>query len=271
MNKQLLKKELQQCYSDQAEHFANTRKKQRPEMEYITTYLKNIEQDTAPVIVELWCWWGRTYAYLQEVYGGEMTYIWTDFAPGMIEEAQKTYWWKISPNIPNFSRPWIFWMVNDMINILRSLPDNSVDCIISIASIQHITSGEKRNILWMHMYRVLKYNWLTISVNRSYSEWFLKKYRKQQLKSIVQCILPPRTRAWNDILIPRKDPHRQMNKQTRRRYYHIFTRYELMQWALLSWFVTKQCGYISQTWVYNEDDRRSSRNTIYIWKKSITV
>jgi hypothetical protein len=53
MNKNLLKKELQQCYSDQAEHFSNTRKKKRPEIDFITTFLKKNNDTPNPIILEL--------------------------------------------------------------------------------------------------------------------------------------------------------------------------------------------------------------------------
>ena len=44
-----------------------------------------------------------------------------------------------------------------MVDTLRQMPDNSVDYIISIASLQHIMTQEERYVVRSHMYRILRY------------------------------------------------------------------------------------------------------------------
>ena len=71
-----------------------------------------------------------------------------------------------------------------MIKQLQDLPDASQDCVISLASLQHLMTTKQRRLFFLESYRVLKYDGLFVTVNRSYSEWFLKKYMKQQLQAI---------------------------------------------------------------------------------------
>jgi ubiquinone/menaquinone biosynthesis C-methylase UbiE len=271
MNTSLLKKELQHCYSSQAEHFWHTRKKNRPEIEHIEAYLHKHTTANAPItILELWCGAWRLANILLDIYGDQLTYIWTDLAPWMIEESVRIHQGNVIEHVET-AHHWFHWMVGDMLQILVDTPDNSVDVVISIASLQHLMTKEERQLVWLHMYRILRYKWLIMSTNRSYSSWFLNKYRKQQLASLAQICIPPRKRMWNDILIPRKDPQRKENNQIRRRYYHIFTIYELQQFTRLSGFVIESLTYVLQDGTLSETSRKNSRNTLLIAKKSINV
>jgi len=269
MNTSLLKKELQHCYSSQAEHFKHTRKKQRPELKHIEEYLQeNTDTSKQIVVLELWCWAWRLSETLTNIYQEQLIYIWTDVAPWMIEESIHTHKGDRIQNIKDIKQ-WLQRMVWDMLDILANTPDSSVDVVISIASLQHLMTKKERQIAWLHMYRILNYNWTILSTNRSYSSRFLKKYRKQQTYSLLQMFVPPRKWVWNDIIIPRKDPQWKENKQIRRRYYHIFTLYELEQLTRLSWFVIKVLSYVMQDGSLAISWRKNSRNTLLIAKKTI--
>jgi ubiquinone/menaquinone biosynthesis C-methylase UbiE len=191
----------------------------------------------------------------------------------MIEQAKKQ--WKGGSKDLNQTRATLStrmktqWVVSDMLGLLRKLPDASVDCIISIASLQHVMTQEERQLVWLHSYRVLKYGGSFISTNRSYSDWFLQNYTKEQLKAIVRMCSTFGKRSRNDLIIPRKDPQRQENNKVRQRYYHIFTLRQLQQLSTASSFVVEKLGYIHQDGSYSTRNWRQSRNSLLIAKKGV--
>lgn len=269
--KKKLYNELQDCYSAQAEHFGHTRKKFWPELEYIEEAISYKLQATSWKssakskfsLLELGCGVGREKLFDmfdKALSGRKWEYIGIDNASWMIEQAKKqTY--ASSPNI-NFS-------CVDMLEYLRSLEDESVDIVLGIASVQHLMDVETRRILRQHVYRVLKREGKMILINRSYSDWFLRKYRKFQLKTLARVLWSLGSRARNDIIIPRKDPWFQQNKKYRERYYHIFSLYELKQLSRLAWFVIKKLWYIQQDWSWSQDDWRGARNSLLVVEKGV--
>ncbi len=156
-----------------------------------------------------------------------------------------------------------------MLEALRALPDDSQDVVISIASLQHLMNPHERALVLAHSYRVLRYGGHIISVNRSFSYWFLQNYRQAYGRSLIHTCLPPRNQSRNDIIIPWKDPQRQENKRIWKRYYHIFTRYELQQYMQHAGFITQGLGYVLQDGSWSDTNRKRSRNTLVIGKKDI--
>ena len=300
--------ELRTCYSLQAQHFWHTRKKFWPELEYIQRELEEKPRSTAGqgskrkanhavlrgeswtsqaiisrqenrrdayyapsksnnsdtfIILELGCGIGREKLFEMIEYalrGHKWIYTGVDNASWMIEQAQKQAYGK-SENIR--------FICADMIDYLRSLEDESIDCILWIASIQHLMDEEQRQILRQHAYRVLKRDGKMMLVNRSYSLWFLKKYRKFQLKTLVKTLWTWGERNRNDIIIPWKDPWFQQNQKYRQRRYHIFTLYELQQLSLLSGFIVEKLGYIQQDGSWDKKNRKNSRNSLLVVRKGV--
>lgn len=179
-NQKSLYNELINCYDTQAVHFDHTRKKYRQELDHICDVIQeNIKEKDSYHITELGCGSGRLYPALKEKIEEVFSYTACDNAPGMIAQAKA-----------NYGEHHARWVVADMLTHLRSLPDASQDSIISIASVQHLMTTEQRLLLWQHSYRVLKYGGVFITTNWSYSDWFLKKYRKQQLFTLARASLP---------------------------------------------------------------------------------
>lgn len=274
MSKNFLTQQLRDGYSAQAEHFDHTRKKNWPEIEYIKTHFQSIsKRKKSPIILELGCGSGRLYPHLQKIFK-KFKYIGNDIAPGMITHAQKLHKGNIQDldKIKNISmRMKTQRIIGDMLQMLQALPDNSVDHIVSIASLQHLMTSQERQLLWIHSYRVLTYGWYMISVNWSYSKWFLHQYRKQQLQTLFKIVFLGKKQERNDLLIPRKHPQRQKNGKIRQRHYHLFTIHELRQLSKISSFVVKQLGYILQDGSFNEKNWQASRNSLLIIKKDIGV
>lgn len=104
-----------------------------------------------------------------------------------------------------------------------------------------------------------------ILTNRAYSDWFLKKYRKQVALTFPRMLLD-HDLARNDVLIPRKD-HKNPTQQ-HLRYYHIFTLYELQQLARHAGFVVRVCQYVGQDGALT-DDRRTARNSFLVVQKEV--
>lgn len=91
--------------------------------------------------------------------------------------------------------------VGDMIQYLHFLEQNSIDIIVSIASIQHLHK-KQRQIVWNESYRVLHFMGKHISTNRSYSKWMIKKHWKSLVSGWIACILNRKTFSLGDAMIP---------------------------------------------------------------------
>lgn len=263
---------LKECYSLQAEHFWHTRKKFWPELSYIkeaisgkatSRKLQAVSTFSNFSILELGCGVGRETLFdeLAIVFGEQKwDYVGIDNAPWMIEQAKKQKYG---------GKKNIEFACVDMIEYVRSLEDESVDVVLGIASAQHLMTSEERQLLRQHIYRVLKRDGKMILTNRSYSAWFLKKYWKEQLKTLCRACRTLGTWKRNDLIISWKDPWFQQNQKSRERYYHMFTLYELEQLSLLSWFVVEKLWYIQQEGGWSEHNWRGSRNSFLVAGKKI--
>lgn len=246
---------LQACYTTQAEHFVHTRKRTRPEIDLCMAYIReHLPWWQDYVVSEVWCGWGRLFPYLFDVVGERLTYTWSDFAAGMIAQAQKAY-------------PEAHWVCDDMLTYIASCDDCSHDLVIAIASVQHLMSHEQRKLFWAHVYRVLQYEGHCILVNWSYSDRFLQKYWKQQALSLMRSCMS--SWKWNDIRIPWKDPQWQTTQHVRKRYYHIFTLHELRMLSTMHGFIVEQLGYVLQDGSWSVSDWRKSRNSVLILRKGV--
>lgn len=254
MKKSNYQEQLTVCYNTQAKHFSHTRKKFWPEMEYIIQTIEQTQnKKKLASILELGCGDGRLYGYLQTLLQ-TTHYTGIDIATAMITLATEQY--------PSAIR-----QVAEMNNYLALQNNESFDCILGMASVQHIFGPEDRALFFAHAYRTLSRWGSMILSNRSYSERFLKKYRKQLLKTLPKLLIEKK-RVRNDSIIPRKDPNIQNNHISYDRYYHLFTLYELQQHALHAWFVIRELHYIAQDGSKTYD-RRTSRNSFLVIEKAI--
>ncbi len=251
------------CYSDQAEHFGNTREKARPEFTYLMQAIELYQSDHLTPkgdlqecsVLDMWCGTGRFYNSLKENTFLNIDYTGVDIAPGMITQAKKIY-------------PIGKWVVDEMLHYMSGVEQESVDIIVGIASVQHLMSPKQRQQFFSQVYRALKRDWIFLMVNRSYSSRFLQRYRRQQLCAWARSLVAPR-RWRNDLMIPRKDPDYKNNHKKFHRHYHMFTLYELQQLARLGWFIVAQQGYVQQDWTLTDIGWKGARNTRMRMEKKV--
>ncbi len=245
--------ELRRCYDEQAAHFVETRKRPWPEFVYLKEHVeKLIEKKPQATFIEIWCGGGRLYTELAHILPAWTTYTGVDFAPGMIKQAKK-------------AAPWAKRLVKDMIAYLQKQPQESVDCLLGIASVQHIKGKKQRALFFADAYRSLTRWGVMILTNWAYSERFLKKYRKQ-IATTLPMMLVDHALVRNDVLIPRKDHKDPTQHHTR--YYHLFTLYELQQLARQAGFVVRVCSYVAQDGLLS-NERKNARNSFLVLQKEI--
>jgi hypothetical protein len=133
-----------------------------------------------------------------------------------------------------------------------------------VASFQHLPSKEMRLSVLKGVYKVLEYQWKLILINWSFSKWFIKKYRKEILKSIIKYVFSFGRWSWNDVWIPRKSEKGVVFK----RYYHIFTIDELKSLLKLSWFIVEKWFYIDKFWKISSN-WTEARNTFVVARKDV--
>lgn len=281
---------LSEFYTESSEKRTNTRKKPWPEFEFILNEVSNsklVSNATAwkkktIMILELGCGDGRFAEYLDQNMNIEFHYVGIDCSHGLIATAKER---KYTHNVQFF--------VGDMMHYLNFLEQQSVDIVISIASIQHLFK-EQRQPLWNEVYRVLSYDGLHISVNWSYSERMFKKHWKSILASCFLSLINRRTFSFSDIMIPFKElisnkkypedekmpwdsvnihfPNKRSSvwksHKTSYRFYHIFRISELKNYCKRAWFIIYKACFISSVWQMS-DTYRQSRNTFIVAKKAI--
>ncbi len=253
------KKELQACYSQQAEHFFHTRKKFWPEVDYckhyLQEYLKKNNKKTYS-LVDLWAGTGRLAHHIQTV-DERINYVWVDNAQWMIDVASKEF-------------PRNKFVCADMYGYLFWSQQESIDIVVAFASIQHIKWKKEHQALLYAIYKALKWWWQAILVNWSFSQRFVQQYRD----ACIAAVWRSRFKQWwsrNDIMISRKDKNFSHTKKQYQRMYHIFTLTELVHLVQSTWFVIKKAWYVQQDWTLIDGSCAwfKSRNTFLVLEKSI--
>ena len=251
--------DLEYCYTQQAELFWHTRKRERPETKYVLELLReslSTFEWNCFHIVDLWCGTWRLAQILCAV-DSRIRYTGVDFAQGMIDVATKEH-----------ASPQCEFVCADMVDFIERLEQGSVQMIVSYAAIQHLMSHTLRQQLFLAMYKVLDRNGTIAIVNWSYSERFVKKYWKQIIKSQIKVLLTvwSTNRSWNDVLIPWKWDWKAWFIK---RYYHIFTPRELTRLAENASFARVECSYILQDGTSSSSDRTRSRNSLVTAVKAL--
>lgn len=241
--------QLQKFYDNNAKHFSQTRQKHRSDLEYITKYINQLPGKTVKIL-ELWCGNGKSYEYLEKNIKKKITYTGVDLSKELLAVAQK-------------SHPTIRFIHEDMVQYIQKEKQSSVDIILSVAAFHHLPTIKDRLLVLKNAYRLLKYDGYCIMTNRSRSEWFIQRYRKQILVAFCRSIRS--WSKWNDIYVDRNTSHK---KITWTRYYHMFTRNELDRLSKQSGFVVKENNYISEE-ENTHNQRRKAKNILTILKKSI--
>jgi hypothetical protein len=149
---------------------------------------------------------------------------------------------------------------------IKNTKQESIDFIIWIASFQHIPNQTERLYLMKNFYKSLKYNWKLIMLNRSFSSWFIKKFKITIRKSIIKTMYTLWIHNWRDLDIPRQ--WKDKNKTLHKRFYHMFGKKELSILWKLWWFNINELTHIDKTW-HKTNKRRKSNNTLFIWEKKI--
>lgn len=249
--KQTVKK-LSECYDIHAEKFSATRKKNRPEINYIIKKIQNEEKKQLS-IVELWCGDGRLFGYLQESNKKMIaSYQGVDISQWLLDIAQKNY-----GKDQQAKR-----IHDDMIHYLESCENESIDIVICVASFQHLPDIKSRNLFLQQVYRVLKYDWSFISIDRSRSKWMVTKHWDHITQSIKKYITSFWKREWNNILIPFQDKWKKNE-----RLYHIFTLRELKRLLSKHGFSNGEFIYSSQKWDFHHNIFNARNICTYVRKK----
>lgn len=272
--------QLRECYDTHAEKFSSTRKKHRPEFERIAQKIENNtwwtihdkDQITKSpnhqhTILELWCGDGRLYSYLKDHGISIGSYTGVDISQQLLLKAEQH-----SPSTKKTQR-----ILDDMLHYLESCPSESVDSIICVASFQHIPDRITRDRVLRQIYRVLRYGWSLISIDRSRSRRMLQTHRKAILNSGRRFLQSGMQEERNNLMIPFKsksnssESHTQDTSfNTHHRLYHIFTRQELDLLLRTHGFVIEEMIYSSQSGEFHHQ-RTQARNICTIVRKDVFV
>lgn len=272
--------QLRECYDTHAEKFSSTRKKHRPEFERIAQKIENNtwwtihdkDQITKSpnhqhTILELWCGDGRLYSYLKDHGISIGSYTGVDISQQLLLKAEQH-----SPSTKKTQR-----ILDDMLHYLESCPSESVDSIICVASFQHIPDRITRDRVLRQIYRVLRYGWSLISIDRSRSRRMLQTHRKAILNSGRRFLQSGMQEERNNLMIPFKsksnssESHTQDTSfNTHHRLYHIFTRPELDLLLRTHGFVIEEMIYSSQSGEFHHE-RTQARNICTIVRKDVFV
>lgn len=227
---------LTDFYTNSSEKRSSTRKKPWPEFDHILTYINEValanqqkigegkaKKEVEPLrILELGCGDGRFAEYLDKHFEHDFVYIGIDSSKGLIDIANKTeYDNKIS------------FQLHDMMDIVSYQDQQSVDVVVSIASIQHLHCRH-RQALWNEVYRILNYGGKHITTNWSYSSWFFSKHWNAMIAGWVLQLFNNRAFSRSDYIIPFQSPKSESKNQdlkTEFRFYHIYSRNALKRLA----------------------------------------
>ncbi len=268
---------LKHYYNDQAKKYAQTRHKfwaekwllQETLEQYYTTYHKKKIR-----ILEFWCGDGR---FLREVVVPllqksiekntplSIEYIGVDISEWLLAFAH-TFVYELPQEYKQYFTA--TFICADILNYVTECKQENFDCIVGIASFQHIKNYTERLFLMQWFYKILKYDGILLLVNRSFSEWFIKKYRKAILWWLWKYIISFWKWEWNSLLLPWKTGKKKQKDEIFYRFYHIFLLREFRKLLLFSSFVLKKMGYIDKQWKL-WDTIKTAKNTFFLAQKNV--
>lgn len=251
-----IQQELQTFYDAHAEKYYHTRNKHRSDADVFLDQLVASNKKSLRIL-EFGCGSGRLLAQLAQLKGITITYIWVDLSKNLLAFAKKQLTGKWAPKHIKAT-----FVCDDILHYITTLPQESFDFVIGIASFQHIPNDAQRFLLIKNIYRILHYEGKLMMTNWSFSDRFLKKYRTQVVQALWRFLVSFGKYQWNDIMIPRKN-----GTTIAYRFYHIYTLAQLQKFIIQSWFVIDKLTYLPNkgpvaSW-------RSSKNSLLIATKHI--
>lgn len=251
-----IKASLASFYDAHAEKYYHTRNKHRADEDIFLNEIKASEKKTI-TILEFGCGSGRLLAHLKKLSWIKIQYIWVDISKNLLSFAKKQMSWKTAPKHITAT-----FVCDDIVHYLKWLKQESCDFVVGVASFQHIPTTKERFFVIKNIYRILKYDGKLLMTNRSFSVWFLKKYKKDFLRALWKYVITLGKSQRNDLMIPWKN-----GKTTAQRFYHIYTPKELKTLVSLSGFIISKIWYLNK-WVIISS-WKESQNSIVIAEKSI--
>lgn len=244
--------DLADFYTQSAYKRHHTRRRDWPEFAHIAEYINLINQESL-TILEVGCGDGRLYGYLVEhCPTKQFRYTWVDVSQWLIDLATIHY--------PDATR-----VCDEMNDYLETIPQQSCDIVIGIASVQHLPTHEQQVLFFHEAYRVLNYDGSLIMTNWSLSHWFIKRYRNNLLLSISKSIITLGYRDWRDVMVPFTD-----GDNTKYRFYHIFNRARISSLLRIAGFAVVKAAYSSPWWALTHD-WKISRNHYHIARKQVRL
>ncbi|MCF7835474.1 class I SAM-dependent methyltransferase [Candidatus Gracilibacteria bacterium] len=246
-----VKKDLAKIYDTNAKKYYETRKKHWEEVKLILDEIKKTDINKISIL-EFGCGGGRFISELNKTFPkNKIKYTGIDISKKLLEFAQK-------------DNPKNKFIYGDISEKIKNFKQESFDFIIGTEAFQHIENNKERFFLMKNFYRILKYNGKLIITNRSFSNWFIKKYHKNILNSISKYIISFGKKSRKDIYISRKNK----TKGDLIRFYHIFGLKELDNLTRLSGFVIDKLCYLERN---NKESQKSknSKTSILIASKKI--
>ncbi len=278
-----IKTDLKNFYNAEAEKYYYTRNKHRWDgyiildeiKKYASTESANSHSRPKTIsILEFWSWWWRLIKFLDEQIQNKklnikINYTAVDISQKLLDLAQADSK-KFSTNIKGK------FICQDITTYTKNLKQESLDFIIWVASFQHIPNQTERLFILKKFYQSLKYNGKLIMLNRSFSTWFIKKFKQTIKKSIFKTIYTLWIHDWRNLNIPRKKSKQITQKHTKQpnkyknhyRFYHIFGIKELSLLGKLSWFIINELTHIDKTG-HRTKNRKKSNNTLFVWEKKV--
>ncbi|MEI7919821.1 MAG: class I SAM-dependent methyltransferase [bacterium] len=250
-----IKKSLANFYDAQAEKYAQTRNKHRSDADIFLNALQTYNKKTIRIL-EFGCGSGRLLSQLSQLKDIKINYTGIDISKNLLSFAKK----QIPPKSTHIKATFL---CDDIVHAITTFPQESFDFVIGIASFQHIPTPKERFFLTKNIYRILDYQGKCIMTNRSFSSWFIGKYKKALCTALRKYIYSLGKYERNNILIPRKN-----GKTTSQRFYHIYTLRELKKLITMSGFIIENIGYIDNQGMIIPD-WKISKNSLVIASKSI--
>lgn len=246
---------LRECYNTHSMKFSSTRKKQRPEIDYIIDkLLQQPNHSNWLSIVELGCWDWRLFDYIEQRHPTLIRqYRWVDISQNLLDIAQE----KTNTSTKDIQR-----ICDDMITYTSLQAQESVDVVVCLASFQHLPDTKSRNLLLHHIYRILYYEGSFVTIDRSRSQRMITKHYKSRQESLTKRVRTLWTRERNNLLIPFTH-----NGITTPRLYHIFTVYELKKLLAKHWFVNSTSIYSGQNGDFHHNILKARNICTHVQKK----
>lgn len=251
-----IQSDLKEFYDAQAEKYYHTRNKHRADADIFLDEIKKSKKQTISIL-EFGCGSGRLLGALLELSDIDINYVWVDISKNLLAFAKK--------HIASKSKAQHItakFVCKDILEYISWCKQESFDFVIWVASFQHIPTTKERFFLIKNIYRILTYNGTLMMTNRSFSQRFLKKYKKEFIYSLWKHFSSLGKHQRNNLMIPWKN-----KDKLSKRFYHIYTLRELKRLITMSGFVITHISYLKKWNIMNS--RKDSQNSLLIAKKTI--